>query len=176
MRTICIAPPGVATNIETDDIIEDTKVVRTKGVLAPYYNWKRFVIFLDVVGFVGEYHASSVDIDFMSHSAYTPCTHRIFRVVESPERDSVSHYSRTTTVKSAKSSFSGGKGTMEALKNCDISKDDRNILGMNHCDYSDVQQPGVWYCIRLTDTIPNIIPSGGDIKSGNPLYLNKFDT
>lgn len=173
VRIISLTAHGVSTNLVIDAIIEDLRIGGTKGVPATDAKGNKCVVFVDVVGFVGDYSASSAVLDVMSHAAHTPCTHCTFRVLEGPQKHTLSQYAHSSEIHSANTSFSRGLAKTRDLRTGSIGKDDSNLLGMNVGTFMDVHTPGLWPLLRLSEVLSTT--SVSEVTNGNPLRVELFD-
>ena len=175
VRSIGLTPHGVSTNHILDSIIDDLVVAATKGVQTRDYKGDQCVVFIEVAGYVADYPASSSVLDVLCHSAYAPCTHCSFRVLEGPRKDLESRFAHSISIHSASSSFCRGNLRTEAMRRSRIGESDCNLLGMKDGDYSLVHTPGLWPFIRLSDSLSNCSSSTHDVTPGNPIPFSSFD-
>ena len=79
VRTITLTPSGMSTNYVFDEIISDIVDGSSKGfdMVDPFGD--RVLVFLQMIGFVADYPASSAVLDVMNHNSRAPCTHCTFR-------------------------------------------------------------------------------------------------
>lgn len=127
IRTISLTPPGVSTNFVLDYLINEILKATVHGVPAIDANGKLVYIFIEVVGFVGDYPESSKVIDLLSHSAGTPCTMCSFRY---RSLENAARYAYAVTIHSFNSSFTRGMRRTLYLRSSITHTDDLKMLGM----------------------------------------------
>ena len=176
VRTISLVPNGVSTNHVLDHVINDIVKGSTQGFDAVDLNGERCKLFVDVIGFIGDYPASSSIVDAMSHAASSPCTHCSFRVLEGPGKEFKSIYGYSTTIHSATTSFSRGRMKTLSLRRAGIDDADCTLLGMNTGNVEDIDVPGRWPLLRLSDQICSVLPSNVALSErGSPVLQPCFD-
>jgi hypothetical protein len=79
VRFLGLAPPGVSTNSKISSIIPDIVRSATTGFGCVYANGASVTVFLDLVGFVGDYTAVTHTLDLFGHTACSPCHLCAFR-------------------------------------------------------------------------------------------------
>lgn len=127
VRILGLTPPGVSTNKIILEIVPDLVcgVVDGFGVMTP--SGERVKAFLDVVGFIGDYLASSHTSDVKSHAANSPCNMCTLRKYKGGAGSSIGY---TTDTHSANSSCLRSGERHRALRESGISDEDANFLGM----------------------------------------------
>lgn len=150
IRPIALTPPGVSTNYVLDDIIEDIVEGTVSGFDGEDASGRKVKIFLDVVGFVADYPASSNVLDVMSHAAKAPCTHCTFRHRSAPGD---TDYAYSTNIDSSHSSFVRGMHRTVSVRQSTLSDDDAKWLGMRKGGISVIDEPGQWPLLKLTKTL-----------------------
>ena len=78
VRVLGFVPPGVSTNVVIERVVPDIVKGSTDGFPAKDANGEDVVIFLDPVGFIGDYPAVSHTLDVRGHTSNTPCHSCIF--------------------------------------------------------------------------------------------------
>ena len=79
VRCIGLTPPGVSTNSVLASIVPDIVKGATTGFDCLDANGKPLTVFLDAVGFIGDYPAITHAIDVLGHTACSPCHLCVFR-------------------------------------------------------------------------------------------------
>ena len=139
IRTVSLTPPGISTNFILDYIIKDIVKAATEGIPSIDAHGNTVYIFVDVVGFVGDYPESSKVIDVLSHSAGAPCTVCSFRY---RNNDNDSKYAYTSMIHSGHSSFVRGMRRSLSLRSIKNHADDFNFLGFKEGGVDNVDDIG----------------------------------
>ena len=129
VRLISLTPPGVSTNEVLNFIVEDIIHGTIHGVDAWNPNGIKVKVFLDLVGFIGDYPAAASVIDVVGHVGRAPCTLCSFRRLMLSEA-SGSRYGYTTKVHANNSGFLRSAERHRFLRESEITDKDANILGM----------------------------------------------
>ena len=145
-RTISLTPPGVSTNEVFDYIINDLVDAAVNGISSTDPFGNRCRIFVDVVGFVADYPASSDILDVMKLGALAPCTHCTFR---RRKLKTESRYAFTVDVHSSNSSFTRGLHRTKLLRKQEFSKEFAEYLGHNPGGFDDMFRDGKWPLLKL---------------------------
>ena len=146
IRTISLTPAKLSTNMIFDYIIDDLIHAAVNGIEGkdPFGNDVR--IFIDTVGFVADYPASSEVLDVMKHGATAPCTHCTFR----RRRDQNStRYGYSSKINSSNSSHSRGLYRSIALRSGKFKDKFAIYLGHNEGGLDDALKPGHWPLFKL---------------------------
>lgn len=146
VRTISLTPTGVSTNHVLNHIIPDIVKGATEGFKTVDAGGKQVRMFIEVVGFIGDYPESSKVIDVLHHSARAPCTVCSFR-----HRTAVStaRYAYSLIIHSQHTSFRRSLRKTMAMRSAKVSEDDCNFLGMCNGTDTDVNDDGRWPLLKL---------------------------
>ncbi|MEM1283340.1 MAG: hypothetical protein AAGG81_07285 [Chlamydiota bacterium] len=174
VRTISLTPNGVSTNFILDSIIDDLEDAAKRGIESIDCYGNKCIIFIEVVGFVADYPASSSITDVMSHSANSPCTHCTFRILDGPESDLFSLYAHSSHIHSANTSFSRGWEKTRALRLSNINELDANILGMNNGGFGEVDKAGLWPLLKLGEALLSV-DDNETCSQESPIPYTLFD-
>ena len=128
IKTISVTPPGVSTNAAIDLIIDDLVRGSIDGIDCIDAFGKRVRVFIDVMGFIGDYPASFSVIDCKGHNATAPCTHCAF-VFNKGSYDST--YAYTTSVTSCNTSYRRSQARTESLRELGLLNYHHKCLGMS---------------------------------------------
>ena len=175
VRLVSLTPNGVSTNMVLDAIVDDLNDSAVSGVDAVDPTGEKCVVFVNVVGFVGDYPASSATLDTMTHAAAAPCTVCSFRKFDGPSKDRVSAYAYTSDVHSATAAFSRGFLKTSAVRNAHIGDMDCNYMGMNPGNGDSIQSPGLWPLLRLSAAISGSTSRSTLEQEKHPLQGYTFD-
>ena len=129
VRIISLTPPGVSTNDVLRYIVKDLVHASVHGVNGTTPSGERIRIFVDVVGFVGDYPAAAATLDVSGHVSRAPCTLCTFRRLHASETDGA-RYGFTTKVHSGNTSFLRHAERHSSLRESGIPDGDANTLGM----------------------------------------------
>ena len=105
VRVLGLSPPGVSSNAVLRRIVPDIVETCTTGVELAQENGENLVLFIDVVGYIGDYPGMSHCLDIMGHTAASPCTHCTFRRANPEKEEESSRYAYTTSIHSADPAF-----------------------------------------------------------------------
>ena len=133
VRPLGLTPPGVCTNevlaAVIDDIIEGTE----KGFEMTTAEGEKVVLFLDVVGYVGDYPAVSHTLDLLGHCSNVPC-HLCSYGRYDKSGFQGSKYCYTTRIHSDHPSFARDENRTTALRRSKLSREELKALGMDDAD------------------------------------------
>ena len=129
VRIISLTPPNTSTNDLLRYIVPDMRQATVHGVDGHTPSGTRLRIFLDVLGFVGDYPASACVVDVLGHVGNAPCTHCSFRRLRNVTNNG-SRFGYTTKIHSRNSSFLRNLDRYAALRLSELPDSDANRLGM----------------------------------------------
>ena len=172
VRTIALTPTGVSTNQVLDYIIPDIIQGMTEGFESVDADGTPVTIFIEVVGFIGDYPELSKVTDVMSHAAGKPCTLCIFR---HRNLEDSSNYAYSITIHSCHTSFARSLRKTLALRSATLSADDYRLLGMKTGSVSDINEPGRWPLVKLACEIDQNRPSIPRTEFNKPVVSPTFD-
>lgn len=104
VRFLGLTPPGVSTNSIILSIIPDIVKGATTGFECVDANGASVTVFLDLVGFVGDYPAVTHTLDLLGHTACSPCHLCVFRREEGSGRGA-SRYGYDTRIHARSMTF-----------------------------------------------------------------------
>lgn len=139
IRTVCLTPPGISTNVAFDHIIDDLVNGSISGIECKDAFQNDVVVYLQVMGFVGDYPASSAVVDVKGHTALAPCTHCTTPKNRSEES---STFAYTTTFHSAHNAFRRTQLRSTSMHSLGLSSVVAKCLGMKIHESSDVHERG----------------------------------
>ena len=126
-RLIGLTPPGVSTNQLMLHIIPDLMRACVDGIQGRSPDGEDVRIFIDVVGFLGDYLESAHGVDLLGHRANSPCTTCSVRKNRDSDRSSLGY---TTILHGSNSSVLRTAERHWALRESGIDDNDCNLLGM----------------------------------------------
>lgn len=135
IRTISVTPAGVSTNSVIDFIIEDLVTGCTDGFICVDAFGEQVTVFFDIMGFIGDYPASSAVVDLKGHNATAPCTHCGFTFNKSP---GMPIYAFTTSVTSRNTAYRRTQERTASIREVGLTKNQATILGMSDLQKEDV--------------------------------------
>lgn len=165
VHVITLTPPGLKTNFVMDDVIDDLTMCATQGIQAVDVDGLLCRVFIEVIGYVGDYQASSAVVDVMAVGALAPCTVCSFMLNSLRVGARGSRFAFTVHVHSAHSSFSRSLQRQLALRRSGLSEDEFRFLGMNDGTDNDILQPGLWPFTKLCLRLQSIGSGDNDVAS-----------
>ena len=171
-RTISLTPPKVSTNTVFDYIIDDLIDGSVNGLRAidPFGNVVR--VFIDVVGFVADYPASSKVLDVMNHGARAPCTHCTFRRRRDKKQ---SRYGYTASINSSRTSYSRDIFRTLALRSESFHERFANYMGFNEGNLKDIDVESKWPLLKLGLKSLQAKNTFKSMRNGRSILCNSFD-
>ena len=125
-RIIGLTPPGVSTNQVMLHIIPDLVRACVEGIQGRSPGGDEVRIFINVVGFLGDYLESAHGVDFLGHRAKSPCTSCSVPKHKGADRSSLGY---TTILHASNSSVLRTAGRHWALRESGIDDNDCNLFG-----------------------------------------------
>jgi hypothetical protein len=104
VRILGLTPPGVSTSEILAELIPDILQGTTEGFLLRDADGDCITVFLDVIGFIGDYPAITHALDTLGHNACAPCHLCVFQRDEGIETGG-SRYGYTTDAHARSSAF-----------------------------------------------------------------------
>lgn len=154
VRTISLTPAGMSTNFIFDNIINDIVVGSTTGFRVVDCLGEKATVFLQMVGFIADYPASSAVLDVMNHNSRAPCTHCTFQYktqhMDEADESSFKCYSHNTEVTSLHASHRRGRFRSCALRGSQLTKPQSVYMGMQIGTLEEIEQPGRWPLLKLS--------------------------
>lgn len=135
IRTISVTPAGVSTNSVISFIIDDMVKGCTDGFVCFDAFGERVTVFLDILGFVGDYPASTAVVDLKGHNALSPCTVCGFTINNSPW---LTTYAFTTSITSRHSAYRRTQQRSLSLREVGLTADQGKVLGMSSLKIDEV--------------------------------------
>ena len=179
VRPISLTPPGMPTNLVFDNIIEDIIVGTRDGFEVVDCEAQKAVVFLQMVGFVADYPASSEVLDVMNHNSRAPCTHCTFRyrTDHTQEHDNTIHkcYSNSTAVNFSRPSYRRGLFSTLSLRSSFPAEKQYVYMGMHGGSIEDISQPGKWPLLKLSAELDKIGNCPSRDSRGNKVVPGKLD-
>ena len=165
-------PTHVSTNEVLDFIIPDIINGIINGIETVDAEGRTVTIFLDVVGFIGDYPESAKVIDLMNHAARAPCTHCSFR---HRKLENAANYAYSLAIHSYHSSFGRTLRKTLALRSSNISAEELTFLGMRQGSIEDVSEVGRWPLIKLGCAIQSARHRIPRTSTGRPVVPGTFN-
>lgn len=131
IRTVSLTPAGVSTNSVIDFLVNDLVHGCIDGFDCIDAFGQKVKVFLDVMGFIGDYPASSSVVDLKGHNATAPCTQCGFTFNNSPD---MSRFAYSTSIHSSHSSYRRSQRRTEDIRATGFSSHDQKNLGMSSID------------------------------------------
>ena len=139
IRTLSLTPAGVSTNSVIEFLIEDLVHGCIEGFDCVDALGQKVKVYLDIMGFIGDYPASSSVVDLKGHNATAPCTSCGFTFNKS---DDSSTYAYSTSIHSCHTSYRRTQQRTESIRAAGLSADDGKHLGMSDLDYTHFLDSG----------------------------------
>ena len=135
IRTVSLTPAGVSTNLVIDFLVDDMVKGSIDGFECIDAFGNKVKVFLDIMGFIGDYPAVSAVVDISGHNSTAPCTHCGFVFNKSA---GMPVYAYTTSVTSRHSSYRRTQERTESLQATGLSADALKMLGMKKLQYEEL--------------------------------------
>jgi hypothetical protein len=129
VRCIGLTPLHVSTNEVLKHIIPDLVACCTTGVDGDDPIGNPVTIFVDVLGFIGDYLAASHALDVLGHNSRAPCHLFSFLRQDRIENGALSSYGYTNDVHSKATAFCRSVQRMKSLRADDASSQELTSLG-----------------------------------------------
>ena len=129
-------------------------------------------IFIEVVGFVGDYPESSKVIDILSHSAPAPCTMCSFRY---RHLTNAAKYAYAITIHSFNSAFTRGMRRTLSLRSRITHNDDLKFLGMKEGTTQDMNDAGRWPLVKMACELDKCRGKIQKTSDGHTVVSEHFD-
>ena len=146
-RVITIAPFGVDENDALNTILQDIQVAATDGIQGVDPYGKSVRIFVDPLGFFGDYPAASAMSDCMGHSADAYCNLCGVRRRKGTNGPQILH---TSKVHSRRLGYMRFEERMRAIRDSNPSKRSLELMGMQ-CDTHEAAMRHT--AVRITNMI-----------------------
>lgn len=127
VRTVSLTPQFVSTNYILNILSEDLVDSCLNGFLCIDAFGSQVRCFLEVVGYVADYPASSAALDVKGHNAFSPCTHCSFHYCTA---DNASKYSYTGSVNSSHSAHRRTQDRFHSLHRAGFTDEEAKMLGL----------------------------------------------
>ncbi len=170
-RLISLTPPGVSTNDVMHFIVDDLVHGTVCGICGYTPQGQRVGIFLDVVGFIGDYPASSSVTDVIGHTGRSPCTHRSSRRLHREEAEG-SRFGYTTNIHAENSAFLRSAERHKSLRDAGIDSEDATKLGLSQSSIHDVEH---WQMNHLSTALQRQRYRTQMSDKGKPVVTGKLD-
>lgn len=155
IRVISLTPPGVTTNFILDSIINDLVNGCLNGFDAVDAFGDHVTCFFEVVGFVGDYPASSAVLDVTGHTSLAPCTHCGFQFCSA---DGVSKFCYTASITSCHSSFRRTQARTKSMRAFGFNKLEGKQFGLQLGDISYNGTPSNAPLLKFCDEFNHQFP------------------
>ena len=146
IRTISLTPAGVSTNSVIDHIIEDLVTGTIEGFECIDAFGELVTVFFDIMGFIGDYPASSAVVDLKGHNATSPCTHCGFTFNKCT---GMSVYSYTTSIHSCSTAHRRTQERTTSIRQAGLMDFQLKVLGLSSLDTSDFINPSSCPLLRF---------------------------
>ena len=129
LRRLGLTPPGISTNHVLSTIIPDIVKGSTDGFDMTTADGTEFTVYLDCVGFVGDYPAVSEVLDLLGHTSNAPCHLCSFTRYDKSGRGT-SAYAYTSKICSSHPSFIRNGGRVAEIRASDEDPQTLRQLGL----------------------------------------------
>jgi hypothetical protein len=130
VRVLGLTPPGISTNVILSELIKDIVKGSTQGFASFDADGSPITIFLDIVGFIGDYPAVTHVNDLLGHTACSPCHLCTFQR-EDGSGTGASRYAYTSRIHARSPSFVRTMERMKELRSTNLSPVSLRELGLN---------------------------------------------
>jgi len=171
VRKISLAPPGIASSVIFNEIVEDIVEGTSVGFLSHDENGDEITIFLDCVGFIADTPAISEMNDLLGHVANVPCHMCLFERYDRSGKGEP-RYAYTTKISSGHPSYRRNGMRMGQFRGAGLSPQACQGLGMKSNEKAkDLLLPLHALGTRLEE-VRAIVPRN---ESGTPVVPAIFD-
>jgi len=129
VRVLGLTPPGVSSNEVLRAAIPDIVQCTTTGITDTDASGNEVTIFIDVVGYIGDYPAVTHTLDVLGHMARAPC-HLCSFQRDDRSGPNAPQYGFTTKIHSRTSSFTRSRGRIERVRKGCPDTDQLRVLGL----------------------------------------------
>jgi hypothetical protein len=129
VRCIGLTPPQVSTNEVLQYIVPDLAKCCTTGVQGLDPNGNPVTIFIDVLGFIGDYPAISHALDVLGHNSRAPCHLCCFVRQDRIGHGHLPYYGHTAEIHSKSTAFIRSVQRMHNVRSEDSNIHDLAVLG-----------------------------------------------
>jgi hypothetical protein len=129
VRVLGLTPPGISTNVILSELIKDIVKGSTAGFESFDSDGLPITVFLDVVGFIGDYPAITHVNDLLGHTACSPCHLCTFQR-EDGSGTGASRYGYTSKIHARSSAFARTLKRMKAVRSNVTSPSSMRALGI----------------------------------------------
>ena len=129
VRVLGLTPPGVSSNEVLRAAIPDIVQCTTAGITDIDANGNEVTIFIDIVGYIGDYPAVTHTLDVLGHTSRAPC-HLCSFLRNDRSGSKAARYAFTTTVHSRNSSFNRSRGRIESVRKACADTEQLKVLGL----------------------------------------------
>ena len=171
IRTVSLTPPGVSTNEVLHFLIEDLVTGSLDGFICTDAFGERVTVFFDIMGFIGDYPASSGVVDLRGHNAIAPCTVCGFTY----NNDNVhSKYASTTSVHSRNSSYRRTQSRTESVRAAGITKMDCKCIGMSFSSSDNYLQSSACPLLNLAARCNSHLQTSSDVPDFSSFKMDGY--
>lgn len=139
IRTVSLTPAGVSTNNVLDYLLDDLVEGSISGFDCVDALGETVRVYLDVLGFTGDYPASTSVVDLKGHNAMAPCTKCGFTFNSFSDK---SKYAFTTSVTSRNSAYRRSQDRANSLRNLKLDNKHNKLLGLSNWESGNLLSPG----------------------------------
>ena len=179
IRILGVTPAGVSSNVLLNAIIPDISKASSEGVNVPMPDGSTTVLFLDVVGYIGDYPAMVHLLDVNGVHGLAPCNFCTFHKSRSTTSDETgpvtatesSSYAYSTAIHSGNISFRRTRERM-AMWRSSASPEDLQRIGLKSIQNFDEEQLPLHRLSRALDSVRHKVPL---TSSGMPVVPCAID-
>jgi len=150
VHCISATPRGVSSNTVLHAIVPDIVRGCTEGFKTRTPYGAQVTVFLDCMGFVGDYPAVVQVIDTLKPKSNVPCTHCTFHVNINPDRNEGSKHAATSKVHSQMTSVVRTRSRTTEIRRHALTADDFKAMGLiDDARFGDVRCPLIYLDRKL---------------------------
>ena len=180
IRILSLTPPGISTNADIDAMIEDITKCASIGVPAEISDGSTINLFLDVVGYIGDYPAMVHLLDVTGVNGLAPCNFCTFlRGNISQENDNdfstveASRYAFSTAIHSGNLSFRRTRQRMETFRENASEEELRNI-GLRPMSEEEVRLLPLHRLSFELEKVRHLVPHTNEGKPVVPCFFDPY--
>ena len=180
IRVLSLTPPGVSTNEAISAITDDIVRCSSEGVQVAMMDASQVTLFLDVVGYIGDYPAMAHLLDVTGVTGKAPCNFCTFERASTGDleeddgsRIEGSRYAYSSALHSGNLSFRRTRRRMELARQT-VTVDDLQRLGLKAMSDEMREALPLHHLSRRLDDVRNCVPVTTDEKPVVPCVFDPY--
>lgn len=133
IRVIGCKPPGISSNEVINCVVDNIVECTAKGITIIHSDGGDITLFLDVVGYIGDYVGVAHDLDVLGVNANCPCPLCLFQKA-TVEDNEYSSYAYSSSTHNGDPPFRRDKHRMKLRRSICTTPDDYKKIGLQRLD------------------------------------------